>query len=132
MKAKLGFMRSNAINHSGKKELVKSYKLIGYKNNDFHTPVDVRCYMGRSNNASVVYASIWVNDKEVCTTGTGQASGWGYDKQSAAISGALRSADITLTQRIDGVGDSAVREAILAIGKALKYRKMHISEVYGG
>lgn len=133
----------NGENHGNKMEQVSRYKLIDKKTEA--CAVDVAVYMGRSRNAETVKASIWVNlsDKKKpngweyrYTSGTGQAGGWGYDKESAAVGDAIRSAGIELygcpyasqgkvdmkrKARIDGVGSSAIEKAILAIGYAAGY-----------
>ena len=82
MKATMGENVSNAVNYKGQKELVKSYNVI---TDTLREIITVRCYMGRSSSASVVYASIWINAHGIHTSGKGQAGGYGYDKTSAAI-----------------------------------------------
>ena len=79
--------------------------------------VSVRWYMGRSRTASVVHCTIWTPEN----SGSGRAGGYGYDKESAAFAEACENAGITLSRDIAGVGESAIREAILAIGRALGY-----------
>ena len=86
------------------------------------TPVTVRCFMGRSAQSSTVYACAWINGRGHERSGAGQAGGHGYHKESAAIGAALDSAGVSLAQNIDGVGESAVKEAILAIVKKMGYR----------
>lgn len=122
--------QENARNMGGDKETVSRYVVVGINGKGEITKgVDCRVYMGRSRNASTVYASIWVHSSGVWPSGHGNAGGYGYHKESAAIDEAIRSAGITLygdvygreeTQKkayINGVGDSAVREALLAIGR---------------
>lgn len=101
--------------------------------------VTVRCWMGRSRNAHTVYCSIWVratNGKWYA--GHGNAGGYGYHRTSAALQQAINSAGIKLygspynrsdeapdySKRafIDGVGESAMREALEAITRAAGYR----------
>lgn len=103
------------------KELVHAYKLVVYDHEHhlFLQPVDLRFYMGRSSNSSIVYACLWVYGNDLYLTGYGTAGGYGYHKQSAAFEGALASCDIELSERISGVGDEAIRSAIMAIGEAL-------------
>ena len=129
---------SNARNMGGEKELVSTYKAVAYKGGEFSTPLTIKCYMGRSNSASVVHASIWVHGKGKWFSGHGSAGGYGYHKESAAICDAITSAGIELrgdvygredTNKrayIGGAGDSAIREAIGAITRALGYRKFTI------
>jgi hypothetical protein len=53
--------------------------------------------------------------------GSGSAGGYGYHRPSAAAQEAIENAGFTLANRIDGVGESAMREAVLAIAAALGY-----------
>ena len=132
---------SNAKNYSQEKELVSRYLVIDKKTEK--VIIDCRCYMGRSSNSSQVYASVWINsNKPLCedeegfttyTTGGGCAGGYGYHKESAAIAEAISSAGFTLFGsasgydnkpdfkricHIDGVGESAIKSALLAIAYA--------------
>lgn len=135
--AKFTTENSNAVNYDNKKEKVSQYVIID-KNTERRI-VDCRVYMGRSSNSSTVFCSLWVNIKEnkkpktwqyAGTSGTGSAGGYGYHKQSAAVQDALTSAGIELynadkTRRyIDGVGDSAIREALLAVAYAAGYNSV--------
>ena len=59
-----------------KKEQVAKYTLIAYdamEHRPFQEIVTARVWMGRSANASTVYASLWVHGKNYYTTGRGQA-----------------------------------------------------------
>jgi len=132
---------SNGRNRSHEKELVSYWKVTAYRKGEFSEPIDCRCWMGRSNSASVVYCSIWIRDdkNQRWYSGNGQAGGYGYHKESAAIQAALTSAGVELrgdvygrddkckeVAHIDGVGDTAIREALEAIAKALGFRKFTI------
>lgn len=123
--------QNKAKNYSQDKETISKFVIVDKSTE--RTIVDCRLYMGRSSNSSVVYASIWVNIKDSkkpkdwvygFTSGTGSAGGWGYHKSSAAVQNALTSAGIELydkdktRQYIDGVGDGAIREALLAVAYA--------------
>lgn len=143
LKAKFKNPQMNGRNYSGEKEEVAHHMVTAFKKGEFFTPVTVRAWMGRSRNASTVYASIWISapDKNIYCAGHGSAGGYGYHKESAAIQEAITSAGIELTgdvygrndekknKRADigGVGDSAVRAAIDAIARAAGYRKFTIS-----
>lgn len=128
MKAKLGNENSNAINYGDKKGLVNSWNVIVNSDDGLKNIITVRCYMGRSTNASTVYASIWVHSTDHQTSGTGKAGGYGYHKESAAIAEAIESAGITLDTGISGVGDCAIREALKAIARALGFSNVLIVE----
>jgi len=111
------------------KEQVCVFNVVAYSKGKFETPVTVRCWMGRSANASTVYASIWAHNHQNngrYFAGNGSASGYGYHKESAAIGYAIRSAGIELGTDICGVGNSAIEAALSAIAKALGYRRFTI------
>lgn len=125
---------SNARNLDQYKERVNTLKVIGTRNGTLQCIAEARFYMARrSDGASPVYCSLWVHG-DVGTSGHGKASGYGYHKESAALSEAIDSAGITLTgdqydrdhspereaqpARIDGCGDSAMRDAMRAIAIA--------------
>ena len=122
---------SNARNMGDKKETIKQMVLITHKDGEFKAPVVVRWYISRSGvGASLVYCSLWINHHPYYVSGRGKAGGYGYDKASAAFQEACGSAGIKLDKDVSGVGDGAVREAILAIGEALGFdvSEMHICE----
>ena len=111
------------------KPLIGGYKLIDAgKKGTFKTLVDVRFYQVK--NGSVVYCIVWISGDNKYGRGVGRAGGYGYDKSSAALGSAISDAGITLSQSIDGVGESAEREAILAIGEALGYADTLLVDFY--
>lgn len=147
MRAKFTTRHESARNMSGEKETVSRIVLVDKKSE--REIVDCRVYMSASRNASTVYASIWVHSikpgkypadwQYACTTGRGQAGGYGYHKESAAIEDAIRSAGIELygspyarqdddvkalmkkRAHIGGCGEQSVRAALLAIAYAAGY-----------
>jgi hypothetical protein len=152
MKAKLTTENNNGRNYNNDKEQISSYSVIvrhkglieSFNPSGMCTIITARCYMGRSASASTVYASVWINSPangtrpSFHTAGTGQAGGYGYHKESAAIATALTSAGVELygdnyrfkapkdnasTKRahIGGCGDGAVEAALRAIVQALGY-----------
>lgn len=125
---------SNARNLSHEKETIATYKVIGkFPKGNLQVICEARMYMGRSNTASTVYCSLWVRGKK-STSGYGQAGGYGYHKLSAALQSAIKSAGISLfgatfsstDQKVDlkrsanigGVGDDAMRTALISIARA--------------
>ena len=107
-------------NYSGEKETVNSYTVVAVVKG---RPVDVitcRVYMGRTRNSSTVYATVWLHGKEYHGSGSGQAGGWGYNKESAAVDTALSMAGVKLSRSIHGTGET--REALEATARALGYR----------
>ena len=125
MKATIGKTVSNAVNYSGKKEMMKTFNVV---TDTLKEIITVRCYMGRSAGASEVYAAIWVNTRGYHSSGKGKASGYGYHKGSAAIGAAIESAGISLDTDISGVGDGAIKEALSAIANALGFERVLIVE----
>ena len=125
MKATLGNAVNNAINYGYKKEMIRTYNVI---TDGLKEIITARCYMGRSASASTVYASIWINASDVHTSGKGKAGGYGYHKESAAIGAAIESAGITLDQSIEGVGNTAIEDALKAIAAALGFSDVLIVE----
>ena len=112
--------RSNGKNMSGQKELVSAMSAVTVINGKMREVVVARWYMARkSDGASPVYASIWVYGAGFDISGYGRATGYGYHKASAALSSAIDSAGITLSERIDGCGDGASRSALEAIARAI-------------
>jgi hypothetical protein len=111
--------KQNGKNLGSSKEMVDTWNLVVDLDGELISPITVRCYMGRSSSASVVYASVWIGDRTLHTSGHGQAGGYGYCKVSAAIDNAFRSAGVELNKSISGVGTRAVESAIVAIGKYL-------------
>ena len=112
--------QSNGKNLSPQKELVNAMSAIAVINGKMREVVVARWYMARkSDGASPVYASIWAYGAGFAISGYGRAKGYGYHKASAALSTALESAGIVLSERIDGLGDGATRSALEAIARAI-------------
>jgi hypothetical protein len=111
---------SNALQVDG--EVVANLEAVTVSGGKICTPVTVRCWMGRSRSASRVYACVWIHGRGYSLSGKGMAGGYGYCKKSAAIGAAFGSAGVRLSESIQGVGMSAVREAMVATCRALGYR----------
>jgi len=116
------------------KELVSAYSLVvRLPSGEMREVVTVKCYMGRSASASVVHAVLWVKCADGhWTSGSGSAGGWGYHKESAAISDAIKSAGIELKDikngrkdhwfDLAGTGGSYYPQVFDAIARAAGYR----------
>ena len=112
--------RSNGKNLSCQKEMRSAMSAVTVINGKMREIVIARWYMARkSDGASPVYASIWTYGAGFDISGHGRATGYGYHKASAALSTALDSAGIVLSERIDGLGDGAIRRALEAIARAI-------------
>ena len=112
--------QANGKNLSPQKELVSAMSAVAAVNGKMREVVIARWYKARkSDGASPVYASIWTYGAGFDISGHGRATGYGYHKASAALSTALDSAGIVLSERISGVGDGATRSALEAIARAI-------------
>ena len=91
----------------------------GARYNEMRAVVTLRIYGTAARN----YACLWTaGDKpEHSRNGSGQAGGYGYHRPSSAAQEAIENAGFALSRRIDGVGDSAIREAVLAIAACLGF-----------
>jgi hypothetical protein len=126
LKAEFTTNHSEATNYNGPKELTAYYKLVDKKSEA--VVVDCRIYAGRSVSASAVYCSLWVKRKQpwpdgnTRTSGKGTATGYGYDKASAALEAAIDSAGIKLW------GAVYVQPADKAVdARALQKNRAHIA-----
>jgi hypothetical protein len=68
---------------------------------------------------SAFHCCAWFHSADSYGTGYGKATGSGYCKESAAIDEAIANAGIALEKRFGGRGESAIRDAALAIGRKL-------------
>ena len=111
---------SNGKNLSPQKELVSAMSAVTVINGKMREVIVARWYMARkSDGASPVYASIWTYGAGFDISGYGRATGYGGHKTSTALSAAIDSAGIVLSERIGGVGDGAIRSALEAIARAI-------------
>lgn len=99
--------------------LLRSYKVIDltkrYKATDAACPIDVRVYYPRET----CYACVWISTSDAWGNGSGKAGGYGYDKPSQAIENAFVAAGVKFTRSFGGVGESAVREFLEELARAL-------------
>ena len=107
-------------NYGNEKELCGTYNIMAIYKGRMVTAVTCRIYMGRSRSASTVYATVWLHGKEYQGSGSGQAGGYGYHKESAAVDIALCMAGVTLSRSVSGTGET--ESALEATARALGYR----------
>lgn len=91
--------------------------------------VILRYYYTGSRN----YAAIWIRAAKgaYMLSGTGYASGYGYDRESAAAAEAIQAAGVVLSKNISGAGRNAVEDALIAIAKkATGKRKIFIQSAH--
>jgi hypothetical protein len=104
------------------KEQIAFAAVVAFNGCDFVQPVTARWWTSRrGDGAGRVWCTLWASDARLACNGHGSATGCGYHKTSAALQAAIDSAGITLAQPIDGRGDSAIEDAMLAIADALGY-----------
>lgn len=82
---------------------------------DANTQITARIYWPGTR----VYACIWIHSPEIYAQGSGWAGGGGYCKASASLAEAIENAGFTLSENISGVGEAAMREALLAIADCI-------------
>ena len=80
--------------------------------------VDCRVYIGKSSSSATVYCSIWIYGGQLYN-GLGKAGGGGYHKASAAMYEALHNAGWATSEAISGRGDGAMRDAAVAVARAV-------------
>lgn len=121
--------------HSREYETLKSMTLIGLPDGKMTEIIRVRWYMGRSAGACHLYCSVWIDTKDVTTSGssnqyTGQNNRFGELHIKAirrSFYDALKSAGVELTgfNTEDWKNDN-LSEAIKVIGKSLGYNNTHL------
>lgn len=120
---------NNDINSNHRKEhnYSDSYLLLHMYKGEIKQAATVNFYYTTSR----CYCCLWIharrdNEPGYYTGGSDFAGGYGYHKASAAFHGALNNAGIDITKNISGVGATAIIEALQAIGKALKLKKITV------
>lgn len=113
-------LKQNGKNMAGDKETHRTAVVVAVDTEGrvYHA-VTLRCYSSRSRNATTHYASVWISGRDAYGSGRGKASGYGYHKDSEAIAQAFRSAGVAGLPNFGGAGDSAIRDAALAVTVAL-------------
>lgn len=76
------------------------------------------------------YACLWVSLPAGHRSGSGSAGGYGYHRPSQAAEEAIRNAGFKLDTAIGGVGEEAMREALLAIAEAIGVKRPAIVEAH--
>ena len=98
-----------------------------HSRDELHAVVILRTYCTSTGGSNT--ACLWVNAGDVHTSGSGSAGGYGYHRPSAAAHEAIHNAGFTLARPIDGVGNDAIREAVLAIARGLGFKnaRLHVA-----
>lgn len=105
------------------KELVYTCTVVSPTARRLDLPITLRLYMGRSRNASTVYAAVYIRNESgtISRYGYGHAGGYGYCKQSTAAALAIEDAGIKLDSDIAGRGMTSVERALLAVAEAVGF-----------
>ncbi len=136
--ATLGTVKKEASQPS--QPMVGAWSLVAKRNGELCEVITVRTYMSASRNASTVRACVWIKPANAGAnwySGRGDAGGWGYHKESAAIADAISNAGVSLfgdpygrdgsrnksPLHFGGTGDTAYRQIFEAIAKAAGYKK---------
>jgi hypothetical protein len=102
--------------HRKENNFSHSYKVVVFDGKELYIPIDCRIYWTNSR----CYCCLWAYSKNSgAITCSGYAGGYGYDKESAAVGEALRNGGIILERSINGVGQSAIEDALITIAKTL-------------
>lgn len=94
------------------------------------TIIDLRIYGTGNTNTAAIWINDSVNANNIHTSGTGSAGGYGYDRESAAAGNAIENAGFELSERINGVGRTAIYEALDAIAEYLGYKNAYIHHAH--
>lgn len=122
----------NANSHRREKQFIETFQLLRrgerstYNLAGIKTVAELRIY-GSSTGATNT-ACLWVNcsDRGIHCNGSGVAGGYGYHRPSAAAYRAFETAGIKFNKGIAGVGDSAIKSALMALGASLGYKNCTI------
>jgi hypothetical protein len=125
MKAQINFVQNmNAQAHRKENNFMYSYIGIVVIKKAVKQAVDLRIYGTNSRN----YCCLWLNNGKQWAAGSAFAGGYGYHRPSAAAAEALKKAGVTLSEDIDGRGDSAIESALFALLTTM-YPNAKIKEV---
>ncbi|QDP50958.1 MAG: hypothetical protein Tp136DCM211861_3 [Prokaryotic dsDNA virus sp.] len=103
------------------------YKEMAVIHPDHGCVARFRFYCGSSK----VYCLAWLSGPDEYGSGHGSAGGYGYCKASAAMEVAIKLAGVDLSENIGGRGETAMRDAALAVGRMLTgKRKFYIHEAH--
>lgn len=97
---------------------------------EFAHPIRARCWISHRSTSGRVWAAIWTHHADGrYWSGSGNASGYGYDRDGASLSAALRSAGFDAPYLFES---GQYRDDFEALTRALGFRgKVQVSEVQG-
>jgi hypothetical protein len=115
---------SNGKNFHGEKPFTMAFVIVDRLTGD--QPVKAVVWHSQSKGSN--YAAVWAHSRARSFAGHGRATGYGYHRPSAALGAAFDSAGVKLSEDIEGRGESAMKEACIALAVAMGY-KAHKLEV---
>lgn len=107
----------NSKAHRKEKNFMEEFIGLAVVDGKIKTAVNLRVYGTQARNT----ACLWVHNEGWTTSGSGSGSagGYGYHRPSAAVAEAFEKAGIELSVDINGRGDTAVQDAVLALTEYL-------------
>jgi hypothetical protein len=114
------------IKHRRENGFHKSIIVCGIVDGEIRELIDCRFYWP----GTVCYCCLWTHFGN-WNNGSGYAGGYGYCKLSSAAGEAIRNAGYVLEHSIDGVGEEAIKEALLAIAKNYGYTDLKCIVAHG-
>ena len=109
------FLENFNKNHRKENHFMEQYTALVLTKDGTREAVTLRVYGTRAMN----YVCLWFNNGDQWAAGTGSAGGYGYHRPSAAAAEAFTKAGVELSDRIQGCGDEAIRDAVEALAKKL-------------
>jgi hypothetical protein len=110
----------NAINakaHRKEKNFMGEHIGLAVVDGEIKIVVNLRIYGTQARNT----VCLWFHNEgwTISGSGSGSAGGYGYHRPSAAAEEAFKASGVELSQDINSRGDTAVRDAVLALTKHL-------------
>lgn len=107
----------NAKAHRKEKNFMEEYIGLAVVNGKIKTVVNLRTYGTQARNT----VCLWFHNEgwTISGSGSGSAGGYGYHRPSAAASEAFKKAGVELSVDINGRGDTAMKDAVLALTEYL-------------
>ena|ERR1700761_3386465 len=117
---KFTFIPNGSINRNHRKEnhFDGEYQVMAL-NDDGTICRKISCCL--YSTQSMNYCCIWISKAGEMISGSGSAGGYGYNRMSAAVSEALKQCGYEFNKEIAGVGESAVKAALMAVAEYNEY-----------
>lgn len=110
------FTSSNRAAVDLRHPLASTLAVVAIVGDCIETAVTYRIYGTSATSYATVKA--YSPSGHLLASGNGKAGGGGYHRASAALQNACDAAGITLSEDISGIGESAMRDAMVSIARA--------------